>query len=57
VERGWSVSRRRLLNRVECHCFRVRTADATYVLYQDPTRDLWYLDRMIAGPMNAGSPE
>ena len=49
VDRCWTVSRRRRLNRVECHCFRVRTADATYDLHQDPARDLWYLDRMFAG--------
>jgi hypothetical protein len=48
VDRCWTVSRRSLLNRVERHCFRVRTADAIYDLHQDLARNAWYLDRMIA---------
>ena len=48
VDRCWTVSRRQLLNRVERHCFRVRTADATYEMHQDPRRDRWFLDRVLA---------
>jgi hypothetical protein len=48
VDRCWTVSRRRVLNTVKRHCFRVRTADAIYDLHQDPARDAWYLDRVIA---------
>ena len=53
VDLCWTVSRRRLLNRVERHCFRVRTADATSDLHQDPARDLWYLDRVVGGSVRS----
>ncbi len=32
--------------RVECHRFRVRTADATFELTQDPVRDSWKVEKM-----------
>lgn len=47
VDRCWTVTRRRLLGSVEHHCFRVRTADGTYDLYQDLQRNAWYLGRVI----------
>ena len=47
VDRCWTVSRRRLMNKVERHCFRVRTADAIYDLHQDVGRGAWYLDRVV----------
>ena len=47
VDRCWTVKQRRLLGQVERHCFRVRTTDAIYDLYQDLRQDVWVLDRMI----------
>ena len=59
VERCWTVSRRRLGNRVERLCFRVRCAtrdgrgsrsrgavsDRVFTLYQDLNTNTWYLDK------------
>ena len=47
VDRCWTKSQRRLLGKVERHCFRVRTFEATFELSQDLERDLWYLDRVL----------
>ena len=47
VEQCWTISRRHWLGRVEQHCFRVRTDEATYVLSQDLSRDVWQIDRVV----------
>jgi hypothetical protein len=47
VEHCWTVSRRHWLGRVEQHCFRVRTREATYVLAQDLVRDSWRVARIV----------
>ena len=48
VEQCWTISRRRWLGRVEQHCFRVRTAEGTYVVSQDLARDTWQIDQAVA---------
>ena len=35
--------------RVECHRFRVRTANAVFELTQDPVRDTWKVDKLWSG--------
>ncbi len=47
VERCWSVNQRRWRGAVERHCFRVRTVNAVYDLYQDLSQDQWYLDSIV----------
>jgi hypothetical protein len=47
VERCWTISRRHWLGRIQQHCFRVRTAEATYVLSQDLARNTWRLDHVV----------
>ena len=47
VERCWTINRRNWLGSAERHCFRVRTADATYILSQDLRRDTWRLERVV----------
>jgi hypothetical protein len=32
---------------VERHCFRVRTNEATFVVYHDLARNTWYLERAM----------
>ncbi|MBI3361864.1 MAG: hypothetical protein HY023_12220 [Chloroflexi bacterium] len=48
VEQCWTTARRHWRGRVEQHCFRVRTAEATFVLSQDLTRDAWRIDQVIS---------
>jgi hypothetical protein len=62
VERCWTVSRKRLGNRVERLCFRVRCVavrgqngrssraiqEGTVVLYQDLNGDSWHLEKVIS---------
>lgn len=47
VEQCWTVTRRDWLGRVERHCFRVRTGEATLVVYHDLPRNAWYLERIV----------
>lgn len=49
IEKCWTVSRRDWLGRVEKHCFKVRTAEAMFVVYHDLARNAWYLERVIGG--------
>lgn len=62
VERCWTVSRKRLGNKVERLCFRVRGAavnrqnertpqvvlDGTFDLYQDLDTNTWRLEKVVA---------
>lgn len=61
VERCWTVSRKRLGNRVERLCFRVRGAalddghaggravlSGTFELYQDLNTNTWHMARVVA---------
>jgi hypothetical protein len=64
VERSWSVSRKRLGNKVERHCFRVRCAatngrnggsrsnravlEGIFDLYQDLRTDKWHLEKVVS---------
>ena len=62
VERCWTVSRKRLGNKVDRQCFRVRCAAAdgrdngssqsmsqsTFDLYQDLNTSVWHLERIVA---------
>ena len=62
VERCWTVSRKRLGNKVERLCFRVRCATAngrggwsgrvilegTFDLYQDLNTNTWYLEKIVS---------
>lgn len=47
VEQCWTVSRQRWSGEAGRHCFRVRTAEARYVVYQDLSRNQWYLERVL----------
>ena len=47
VEQCWTVARKHWLGRIEQHCFRVRTAEATFEISQDLGRDTWQLDRLV----------
>ena len=47
VEQCWTISRRHWLGRVQQHCFRVRTREATYVLAQDLSRDTWRVSQIV----------
>jgi hypothetical protein len=62
VERCWTVSRKRLGNRVERLCFRVRCAavggqgsrsgrailEGTFELYQDLNSESWHLEKVVS---------
>jgi len=63
VERCWTVSRKRLGNKVERLCFRVRGAavnggnngraaqsvlDGTFDLYQDLDTNTWHLEKVVS---------
>jgi hypothetical protein len=62
VERCWTVSRKRLGNKVERLCFRVRCAtvsgrggrsggavlEGTFDLYQDLDTNTWYLEKVVS---------
>ncbi|MBI3177867.1 MAG: hypothetical protein HY872_14300 [Chloroflexi bacterium] len=47
VEQCWTVARRDWMGRVERHCFRVRTGESTFVLYNDLARNAWYVERVV----------
>ena len=62
VERCWTVSRKRLGNKVDRQCFRVRCAavngrgikssrgvpEGTFDLYQDLNTSVWHLERVVS---------
>lgn len=56
VERCWTVSRKRLGNKTERLCFRVRCAgrsggavlEGTFDLYQDLDTNTWHLERVVS---------
>ncbi len=48
VEQCWTVARRHWMGRIERHGFKVRTRNATYVLYHDLSRNAWYMERNIS---------
>jgi len=47
VEQCWTISQRRWTGEARKHCFRVRTTDGRFVVYQDLSRDKWYLERVL----------
>ncbi len=47
VERCWTISRQRLGNRVEGHCFRVRCPEGTFELFQDARAGSWSMQRQV----------
>ena len=47
VESCSTSTRKHLFGAVQRHIFRVRTAEATYELSQDITRDTWQLERVL----------
>ena len=64
VEQSWTVSRRRLGNKAERHCFRVRciardghhsgprssraVVEGTFDVYQDLNTHRWHLERVVS---------
>jgi hypothetical protein len=48
VEQCWTTTHRHWLGRIAQHRFRVRTAEATYVLSQDLAQNMWRLDRVVS---------
>jgi hypothetical protein len=62
VERTWTVTRKRLGNKVARHCFRVRCAavkgqgssrnralsEGTLIVYQDLNSGTWYLEKVVS---------
>lgn len=61
VERCWTVSRKRLGNKVVRQCFRVRCAavkagrssravpEGTFDVYQDLNTSVWHMERVVSG--------
>jgi hypothetical protein len=61
VEHSWTISRKRLGNKVDRHCFRVRCAavngrgdrlgravlEGTFVVYQDLNTNTWHMEKVV----------